>query len=74
MLKEDYASSVKTLNSFNPELQLKDTEYVIRNKLIDLMTKLKRFKFGTTMDLEFNEIETTYRPFYLNLKASKNNY
>ena len=74
MLKENYASSVKTLNSFNPELQLKDTEYVIRNKLIDLMTKLKRFKFGTTMDLEFNETETTYRPFYLNLKASKNNY
>ena len=74
MLKEDYASSVKTLNSFNPELQLKDTEYVIRNKLIDLMTKVKRFKFGTTMDLEFNETETTYRPFYLNLKASKNNY
>ena len=74
MLKEDYASSVKTLNSFNPELQLKDTEYVIRNKLIDLMTKLKRFKFGTTMDLEFNETETTYIPFYLNLKESKNNY
>ena len=74
MLKDDYASSVKTLNSFNPELQLKDTEYVIRNKLIDLMTKVKRFKFGTTMDLEFNETETTYRPFYLNLKASKNNY
>ena len=74
MLKEDYASSVKNLNSFNPELQLKDTEYVIRNKLIDLMTKLKRFKFGTTMDLEFNETETTYRPFYLNLKGSKNNY
>ena len=74
MLKEDYASSVKTLNSFNPELQLKDTEYVIRNKLIDLMTKLKRFKFGTTMDLEFNETETAYIPFYLNLKESKNNY
>ena len=74
MLKEDYASSVKTLNSFNPELQLKDTEYVIRNKLIDLMTKLKRFKFGTTMDLEFNETETTYIPFYLNLIESKNNY
>ena len=32
----------KILNSFNPELQLKDTEYAIRNKLIDLMTKLKK--------------------------------
>ena len=38
-----YAStySVKVLNSFNPELQLKDAEYIIRNKLIDLLTELK---------------------------------
>ena len=66
------------MNSINPELQLQDTEYEITNKLIDLMTELKRFKFVTTIDLEFNEIETddetTYRPFYSNLKASKNNY
>ena len=42
------------------------------------MTELKRFKFVTTIDLEFNEIETddetTYRPFYSNLKVSKYNY
>ena len=32
-----YASSynVEILNSFNPELQLKDTESAIKNKLID---------------------------------------
>ena len=66
------------MNSINPELQLQDTEYEITNKLIDLMTELKRFKFVTTIDLEFNEIETddetTNRPFYSNLKVSKNNY
>ena len=40
-----YAStySVKILNSFNPELYLKDIEYAIRNKLTDLLTELKGF-------------------------------
>ena len=42
-----YASSynVEILNSFNPELQLKDTKSAIRNKLIDLLFELKSFKF-----------------------------
>ena len=40
------------MNSFNPELQLKDIESAIRNKLKDLLTKLKGFKFMTTSDLE----------------------
>ena len=31
---------VEVLNSFNAELQLKDTESAITNKLIDLMTEL----------------------------------
>ena len=35
--------SVKIFNSFNPELQLKDTEYAIRNKLKYLLTELKGF-------------------------------
>ena len=36
---KDYANtdSIKTLNSFNPELQLKDTESAIKNKLIHKM-------------------------------------
>ena len=39
-----YASSyVEILNSFNPELQLKDTESAIKNHLIDLLNKLKGF-------------------------------
>ena len=32
---------VEILNSFNPELQLKDTESVIKNKLLDLLSKFK---------------------------------
>ena len=36
--------SVKILNSLNPELQLKDTESAIKNKLIDLLSTLRRFK------------------------------
>ena len=41
-------SSVEILNYFNPKLQLEDTEYAIRNKLIDLLTELKGFKFLAT--------------------------
>ena len=38
------------LNSFNPELQLKDTESAVRNKLIDLQTD---FKFVAILAIEF---------------------
>ena len=37
--------NIVILNSFNPELQLKDNESAIRNKLKDLLTELKEFKF-----------------------------
>ena len=40
--------NVEILNSFNSELQLKDTKSVITIKLIDLLTQLKGFKFVTT--------------------------
>ena len=33
--------NVKTFNSVNPELQLKDTESSIKNKLIDLLSELR---------------------------------
>ena len=36
--------SFKILNSVNPELKLKDTEYAIRNKLIDLLTRLQKIE------------------------------
>ena len=52
-----YASTynVKILNYFNPKLQLKDTEPAIRNKLIDLFSELRGFKFVTTLVLEFKK-------------------
>ena len=48
-----YASSynAEILNSFNPELQLKDTESAIKNKLKNLLSELRGFKFMTTQAL-----------------------
>ena len=65
-----YTSSdnVEILNSFNRELQLKDTESAIKNRLIDSMTHLKGFKFVTTLILVIKRIEnddkTKYDTFY----------
>ena len=65
-----YATShnVEILNSFNPELLLKDTESAIKSKLIELLTQLKGFKFATTSVLGFKKIEredkTNYDTFY----------
>ena len=50
--------SVKVLNSVNPELQLKDNEYASTNTLLDLLNKPKTFKFVTTLNLEFQKIES----------------
>ena len=69
-----YANSynVEILKSLNPELQLKDTEPVIKSKLIDLLTQLKGFKFVATLVLEFKKIQSddkTKYTFYSNSKA-----
>ena len=50
-----YASTyhAEILNSFNPELQLKDTVSGIRSNLIKLLTQLKDFKFVTKLILLF---------------------
>ena len=65
--------NVEILNSYNLELQLKDTESAIKSKLIDLLTQLKDFKFMTTFVLVFKKIEsgdkTKYDTFYSNSKA-----
>ena len=45
--------NVEILNSFNPELEIKDTESAIRNKIKDLLTESKGFKFVATLVLEF---------------------
>ena len=45
---KDFASTynVEILNSFEAELQLKDTESAFKSMLIELLTELKDFKFG----------------------------
>ena len=47
--------NVEILNSFNPELQLKDTESRIKSKLLELLSKLRGFRFVTTLVLEFKK-------------------
>ena len=49
--------SVGILNSFNPELQLKGTAFVIRNKVKNLFNELRGFKFVTELVLEFKTME-----------------
>ena len=44
--------NLEMLNSFNLEVQFKDTEFVVRNKLTDLLTELKEFEFVTTLVLQ----------------------
>ena len=64
---------LKISNSFNPELQLKDIEYPIKNKLNKLLSKLREFKFVTTLVLAFKKIErkdkTKFDNFYSSLNA-----
>ena len=70
-----FASSynVETVNSFNPEPQLKDTESATKSKLLDLLTQLKGFKFMTTLALVFKKIKNDDKKknntFYSNSKA-----
>ena len=69
-VKTGYVSTgnVDILNSLNSELQLKNTESVIKNKLKDLLSK-----FVTALVMEFKKIEsddaTKYNTFYSNSKA-----
>ena len=43
------------LNSFNLELQLKNTKSAIENKLIDLLSELKGFVFDEAIVLKFEK-------------------
>ena len=67
---------IEILNSFNPELQLKDTYSAIKNKLKKLLTELRGFKLLTGLVLESIQIENDdkweYDTFFT-LK-SRNNY
>ena len=61
------------MNSFNPALQLNDTESTIKNKQIDLVSELRGFEFVTALVLEFKKIEsgdeTKYNSFCSNSKS-----
>ena len=46
------------LNSFNPEIQLKDTKSAIKNKVKKLFSQLRVFTFVTTLVLVFKKIES----------------
>ena len=65
--------NVEMLNSFKPELQLKDIESASKSKLIDLLSKLRGFKFVITLVLVYkkleNEAKTKYDNFYSSSKT-----
>ena len=67
-----YASSynVEVWISSNPEQQLKDTESVIKSKLIELLFQLRSFKFVATLDLVFKKIESKDKTNYGNFYSS----
>ena len=69
---EGYASTynVEILNSFNPELNLKDTESAIKITLINLLTQLKVLKFVTTLGFVFKKIESKNKTKYANFYSS----
>ena len=60
------------MNSFNPELQLKNIEFTTKNKPKNLLNELIVFNFIIVLALKFkkiNEDKTTCTTFYLNSKA-----
>ena len=62
--------NVGILNSFNPELQLKDSQSAIEIKLIELLTQLRGVKFVATLVLVFKKIESKDKKKYENFYSS----
>ena len=56
--------NVEILNSFNRELQLKDTESAIKSKLIDVLTQWKGIKFVTKLVSVFKKIKSEDKAKY----------
>ena len=69
-----YANSytANILDSFNPELQIKDTESAIKSELIDLLIQLKVFKFMTILLLELKKIGSDDNSFFLGVMIKQN--
>ena len=61
------------MNSFNPELQRKSTEFAIKSKLRKLLPKSRGFKFVASLVIELKKIEiddvAKNYIFYFNSKA-----
>ena len=47
--------NVEILNLFDPELQLINTKPIIKNKLKELLSKLKKFKVETILVLDYEK-------------------
>ena len=56
--------NVEILNIFDPELQLANTEPVIRNKLKELLKELKTFTVRTILVLDY-KTRNDYKIFHL---------
>ena len=47
--------NIEILNLFDPELQLINTKPIIRNKLKELLSELKKFRIQTILVLEYKK-------------------
>ena len=64
---------MEIFNSFNPQLQLKNTECEIKSNFKKSFNELRDFKFAITLFFKFrktkNKDERKYSAFYSKLKA-----
>ena len=56
-----HTCNVEILNSFNPDLQPRITEFVIKNKLKNLLNELKGFKFVIILSLNKKKQYTLFK-------------
>ena len=59
--------NVEILNLFDPELQLINPKPLIDSKLKELLNKLKKFEFHTTLVLDYNKLNNR-KIFYRSAK------
>ena len=58
---------IKILNPFYPELQLINTKPIIKNKLEELLSELKKFKVQTILVLDYKK-RNNRKTFHLSAK------
>ena len=62
--KYAYRYNIDILNLFDPELQLINIKPMIKNKLKELVSELKKCKVQTTLVLEYKKKEMTVESYY----------